>query len=159
MIRLHKVLMLGAITALSATSMHAYADHRPIPQIEGAWSTKVTIRDCMSGAPLTPFPAPGLITFHAGGTVSETAPAPPGTLRGPAHGLWHRFGRNAFSELMTFQRFDLAGTYIGTVSINAVATVANDSLRYTAEGSFEVRDPVGTVISTGCTAVTATRNQ
>jgi hypothetical protein len=157
MIRLHKILMFGAMAVLGTSSIHANGSPRFISQIQGVWSAKVTIRDCVSGAPLTPTPTPGLITFHAGGTVSETAPAPPNTLRGPAHGLWHRSGRNAFTEVLTFQRFDLAGTYTGTILINAAATVADDSLSYTAEGSFTLMNPTGTVISTGCSAVTATR--
>jgi hypothetical protein len=159
MIKLHKVLMFGAIAALGATSLHAGGNHRPQPQVQGLWSAKVTIRDCVTGIPVAPVPTPGLITFHTGGTISETAPAPPGTIRGPAHGLWHRFGRNNFAELLTFQRFDLAGAFVGTIMINAVLTVADDSLSYTAEGTFELMNPAGAVISTGCSAVTATRIQ
>lgn len=66
--------------------------------IEGPWLMTVTLRDCTTSAPLGP-PFLTLITFHAGGTLSESAASAgfaPGQ-RGPGHGSWRRTGASTFT--------------------------------------------------------------
>ncbi len=66
--------------------------------IEGPWLMTVTLRDCATSTPLGP-PFLTLITFHAGGTLSESAASAgfaPGQ-RGPGHGSWNRTGPSTFS--------------------------------------------------------------
>jgi hypothetical protein len=59
--------------------------------LEGAWTVQVTLRDCATNAPLgAPFNS--LVSFHEGGTVSESAASlsfAPGQ-RSPGHGTWSR---------------------------------------------------------------------
>jgi hypothetical protein len=65
--------------------------------IEGVWAMTITLRDCATTTPLGP-PFRSLLTFHAGGTMSES----PATTqfsagqRSPGHGLW------SFSNGSTF---------------------------------------------------------
>ncbi len=156
-------IVMGALALLSASAIQAHSENnrfRPPPQIEGAWKTEVTIRDCATNAALPGGPFPGLITFAAGGTVSESAPPPPNMQRGPGHGTWRRTGRNTFSEVMAFQRFDLTNTLLlGSQEIRATAIVADDSGSYTASGTFESKDMQGNTLFRGCSAVVATRLQ
>jgi hypothetical protein len=123
---------------------------------EGVWKTKVTIVHCQTRATLAG-PFSGLTTIAAGGTFSESAPALPGTARGPSHGTWSRTGRNTFAEALLFQRFTTTGDLLGTQEIRAMATVADDSRSYQAEGKFDTKDLSGSVVGSGCSTVTATR--
>src|SRR5689334_5564984 len=54
--------------------------------LQGAWTTQVTVRHCVSGDALIG-PFAGMSTFHQGGTQSETAAGTPTVHRGPGHGL------------------------------------------------------------------------
>lgn len=66
--------------------------------LEGPWLMSVTLRDCVSSAPLGP-PFLTLLTFHAGGTLSESAASAgfaPGQ-RGPGHGAWRQTGAATFA--------------------------------------------------------------
>jgi hypothetical protein len=66
--------------------------------IEGVWAMAITLRDCATTAPLGP-PFRSLLTFHAGGTMSES----PGTTqfssgqRSPGHGVWSFSSGNTFT--------------------------------------------------------------
>lgn len=67
--------------------------------IEGVWGLNVTIRDCATTAPLgAPFRS--ILTFHHGGTISES-PANPGFApgqRSPGHGIWTQTGPATYSS-------------------------------------------------------------
>ena len=66
--------------------------------LAGAWAVQVTLRDCATNAPLGP-PFNSLVTFHRGGTISESAGSvafAPGQ-RSSGHGTWTRQGRHTFS--------------------------------------------------------------
>jgi hypothetical protein len=161
MFRKTNCLALGAFALLGAAALQAHDDvrqFRPVPQIDGAWKTRVSIVDCLTRKIVFAGPFAGLITFTAGGTISESGPALPNTARGPGHGTWRRTGRNTFSETMIFQRFDLTGVYLGPQEIRATVKVSDDSRTYLAnDGTFEIKDAAGTVLTTGCSAVTAER--
>jgi len=158
-----KKLLTAVTIALACTaSVRANDDgdrFQPMQQLQGVWLSQVTIRDCPSGAALAG-PFPGMISFQTGGTIGETGPALPNSMRGPGFGVWHRTGRSAFSETLTFQRFDLSGIFLGTQVIHAMPNVANDSRSYVAlGGTFEVKDQHGSTISTGCSSATGVRFQ
>jgi hypothetical protein len=76
--------------ALSPQEMRLQAQ---APTIEGVWGMSITIRDCTTNAPLGP-PFRSLLTFHQGGTISES-PANPGLAvgqRSHGHGVWTQSG-------------------------------------------------------------------
>src|SRR2546427_1994598 len=67
----------------------------------GAWVVQVTLRNCTTNAPLGPS-FNSLVTFHRGGTLSETA----GSLafaigqRSPGTGAWARDGAHVYLQRM-----------------------------------------------------------
>lgn len=69
--------------------------------LEGTWAVQITLRDCATNAPMSTVNS--LVTFHKGGTLSET-PAFPSAFavgqRGDAHGTWRHHGRRRYSQKM-----------------------------------------------------------
>jgi hypothetical protein len=83
---------------LAGTAMPAFAKNRGARAIEGVWAMSITLRDCTTQAPLGP-PLRTLLTFHAGGTLSEspgTSQFAPGQ-RSNGHGVWSYAGANTFT--------------------------------------------------------------
>jgi hypothetical protein len=76
------------------TSGPAFAQARAI---EGVWGMTITLRDCATAAQMGP-PFMTLVTFHQGGTVSESNGSPgyaPGQ-RTEGHGVWNHAGAASF---------------------------------------------------------------
>jgi hypothetical protein len=69
--------------------------------IAGAWLVQVTVRDCTSGTP-TGQPFNALVTFHRGGTISESPGQSAFAIgqRGNAHGTWTRRRGHTYSQEM-----------------------------------------------------------
>lgn len=97
-----------AVSCLVVSCLAAALPARAEAQdIEGAWLMSVTLRNCATNAALGP-PFLTLVTFHAGGTLSESASSAgfaPGQ-RGPGHGSWRRTGPSTvvgrFAALVLF---------------------------------------------------------
>jgi hypothetical protein len=95
------VILAGALVVLSAGLALADSDESGRKSLIGAWSVQVTLRDCATGAPLGP-PFNSVVTFHEGGTVSESAGSlafAPGQ-RGPGHGVWTRKAERTYGQSM-----------------------------------------------------------
>jgi hypothetical protein len=86
---------MAAIWVASGTPAFAQASQ----PIEGIWAVTITQRDCTTGTVIgAPFRA--LVTFHQGGTVSESGATPafaPGQ-RSIGHGNWTHLGGASFVE-------------------------------------------------------------
>lgn len=96
-IRQKLVIVLFSVLAIASTTDPAVADGRGARAVEGVWAMSITLRDCATGAPLGP-PVRTLLTFHAGGTLSESPGTPqfaPGQ-RSPGHGVWSHSGGDTF---------------------------------------------------------------
>ncbi|HEY7500097.1 MAG TPA: hypothetical protein VH740_16365 [Vicinamibacterales bacterium] len=106
---------LGLAAALLMTSAGT-ATAESSRGLVGAWSVQVTLRDCTSGAPIgSPFNA--LVSFHEGGTISESAGSSGFAIgqRGPGHGTWSRKDRTTFRQKMiALILFDTAPNLPGT---------------------------------------------
>jgi hypothetical protein len=79
-----------ALLATSGTNALANSDSSSSHGIVGAWVVEVTLRNCTTQAPMGTFSS--LVTFHRGGTMSETtgsAAFVPGQ-RSDGHGAWTR---------------------------------------------------------------------
>jgi hypothetical protein len=159
MTRFNKLWAVGSLAVLGASGAAAHDSDDwgswGAATIQGVWLTQVSVVNCANPAIVFAGPFPGLLTFHADGTLMETAPAPPNSQRSVSQGLWHRIGRNSFQSALIFQRLDVTGIFLGTQVVRATAQVSNDS--YTAKGTFETKDATGATIGSGCSAVTATR--
>jgi hypothetical protein len=84
--------------AIASTTEPAAAQGNGARAIEGVWSMTLTLRDCATGNALGP-PFRTLLTFHSGGTLSES----PGTTqfapgqRSAGHGVWSSTGGQTFT--------------------------------------------------------------
>jgi len=93
------VLTLLTLLAAAAATSSAFAQENGARTLEGVWGMTLTLRDCATGMPLGP-PFRSLLTFHAGGAVSES----PGTTqfapgqRSTGHGAWTRSGPGTFTS-------------------------------------------------------------
>jgi hypothetical protein len=143
--------------------------------LEGAWTVQVTLRDCVTNAPLgAPFNS--LVSFHDGGTLSESA----GSLafavgqRSPGHGAWTREGRRTFLQRMiSLILFDTPANLPGTPGFNPSLPVSpgffagwqtvthtlrlSDADHATSVGTNEFYKSDGTLYRTGCSTATAQR--
>jgi hypothetical protein len=83
---------------LATTTGTALAQGSGARAIEGVWGMTITLRDCATGAPLGP-PFRSLLTFHAGGTMSESPGTPQFSAgqRSPGHGVWSHSSGSTFS--------------------------------------------------------------
>ncbi len=143
--------------------------------LEGAWAVQVTLRDCTTNAALgAPFNS--LVSFHDGGTLSESA----GSLafaagqRSPGHGAWTREGRHTFLQRMiALIVFDTPANLPGTPGFNPSLPVSpgffagwqtvthtlrlSDGDHATSAGTNEFYKSDGTLYRTGCSTATARR--
>ena len=156
----------GGRTAIASESREGLA---------GAWAVEVTLRDCVTSAPLGP-PFHSLVSFHDGGTLSESA----GSLafaagqRSPGHGAWTRKGRHTFLQRMiALILFDTPANLPGTPGFNPALPVSPgffagwqtvthtlrliDGDHATSAGTNEFYKSDGTLYRTGCSTATATR--
>ena len=91
------VIVLVGLIALGTTT-RALAQEQGARAIEGVWAMSLVLRDCTTQAPLGP-PLRTLLTFHTGGTLSEspgTSQFSPGQ-RSNGHGLWSHTGASTFA--------------------------------------------------------------
>ena len=122
--------------------------------IEGVWRTQITPRDCQTGEPLLPFTPQGLITYHKGGTMSETSDA---ASRGPGHGVWNRKNRRRYDASFVFQLFNPDGTFAGTQKVTQNLRLDASGNRWEDNATFQIFDASDNVIVTGCATAVGTR--
>ena len=113
--------LLGLTGALLSTSSGTVAangsDHQgPV----GTWLVQVTLRDCATNNPLgASFNS--LVTFHEGGTMSETPGGtafPPGQ-RSPGHGIWSQRTRRTIAQrFVALINFDTPANLPGMPGFN-----------------------------------------
>lgn len=131
--------------------------------IQGVWLVQVQQRNCQTGDPIGPA-GHGLLTFAEGGTINETT-APPAPLvplpipffRSPGHGIWERHNWEHYTAAIINQRLNADGTFAGCTRLRANFQLMESSNEFTSTGSFELINPSGTVIFTGCSTSTGTR--
>ncbi|MGE0815762.1 MAG: hypothetical protein AB7O28_13205 [Vicinamibacterales bacterium] len=136
------------------------------PLLGGAWIVQIQLRDCASQAPLGP-PFNSLVTFHAGGTISESAAGPafaPGQ-RGEGTGQWTRLGSRTYLQRMAaLIRFTTApnppfspGFEAGGQTITHVITM-QDGNHFTSSGTNAFyRTGEATPYRTGCSTAVGLR--
>ena len=69
--------------------------------LEGTWFVQVTLRDCATNAQIG-LPFNSLVTFHRGGTISESTSSQAFAIgqRSDGHGNWASEGHHTFSQRM-----------------------------------------------------------
>jgi hypothetical protein len=133
--------------------------------IQGVWLVQVTLRNCSTGAPMGPAFG-SVVTFHQGGTVSETTASTafaPGQ-RTPGQGVWDKTGRRTYSQKMvSLLAFDTAanlpvtpGFFAGWAIVDQTAELADED-HFTSSGTNAFYRTDGTVYRTGCSTAAGTR--
>jgi hypothetical protein len=160
------------LTAAGGTSAMASGSHEGL---QGAWAVQVTLRDCVTNGALgAPFNS--LVSFHDGGTLSESAGgvAFAAGQRGSGHGAWTREGKYTFLQRMiALIAFDTPANLPGTAGFNRSLPVSPgffagwqtvthtvnliDGDHTTSAGTNEFYKTDGTLYRTGCSTATAQR--
>src|SRR5262249_40101371 len=121
--------------------------------VEGVWDNAVTLKDCSTGA--TPGTALGTAVYHRGGTITDTAAAPP-TSRGPGFGKWEKTASGYLARIRAF-RYNADGTLAGSSKLTRTFTLSSDGNSQTSSNTLELLDPTGAVVATRCSSETSQR--
>jgi hypothetical protein len=143
---------LGTLAALqSPTPARADVEHEEHGcGFIGAWEFTATISP---GASLNR----GLSLVAPGGVALFTDQGEPSQHVGPGVGAWVRTGKRTFSLTFVRQRFDAAGTLVGTTKIRETRTLDEAGHTFSGSGGFNVLDLAGTVVSSGSFTIQGTR--
>ncbi|HMD06860.1 MAG TPA: hypothetical protein VKH63_04950 [Candidatus Acidoferrum sp.] len=126
--------------------------------LEGTWVVTVTQQACPSGPAIAP-PFKSLLTFNAGGTMTETTDNPMffPALRGPGHGVWSHTGRHTYSA-DTMALVTVNGVLAKTQKISQTIEMGDDPDQFTTTAaSVQFFDPTGTLLVSGCATATGQR--
>ncbi len=140
-----------------ASSAQNASSNAPEKTLEGVWRTQIKRRDCQTGI-LSPTGLPGLLTFHQGGTSSETAVTPAGPAsRSPGHGIWNRIDSSRYAGSIVFLGFNPDGTFAGrrVITQNIQLDKSGDLFNDTA--TLQIYDLNDNVIATTCATAVGTR--
>ena len=143
--------------------------------LEGSWFVQVTLRDCATNAQIG-LPFNSLVTFHRGGTISESTSSQAFAIgqRSDGHGNWVSEGRHTFSQRMiNLINFSTAQNLPGTPGFNPAlpvtpgffagwVTVAHtlelsDADLGSSSGTNEFYKADGTLYRSGCSTAVAVR--
>jgi len=164
----------AGLFASSAQTVMAQSDGSPFSLV-GAWTVQVTLRDCATGAQQGQ-PFNSLVTFHDGGTLSESAGSlafAPGQ-RSPGHGTWARKRGHTFrQEMIALILFDTGPNLPGTPAFDPAKPVSPgffagwqtvvQTVRFTApdeiasSGTNGFYKTNGELYRTGCSTATGQR--
>jgi hypothetical protein len=153
----------AAVALLLGASTAAFAQARTL---EGAWIVVTQQRNCTTNAPIGQ-PHRALVTYHAGGTLSDSSAVPGFAIgqRSEGHGIWRHDGGQSYAvRWVAMIQFDTpAGTPPGSpgflagwqVATNAIELSGPDS--FTSTGVSEFLDLNGQVYRVACASRTAER--
>jgi hypothetical protein len=139
----------------------------------GVWAIQVTPRDCATNAAVAP-PINSLVTFHDGGTLSESAAAFAPGQRSAGHGTWiHDRQRSYLQKFVALILFDTPSNIPGTPGFNPALPVSPgffagwqtvthrvrivDADHLTSAGTNAFYKTDGTLYRTGCSTATSQR--
>jgi hypothetical protein len=154
-------LLLGALALATAVTANAQSEQSP-NGLEGTWRVKVVQYNCANPAITFP-PFYSLLSFHRGGTETETTSNPallPGQ-RTSGHGFWKLVGDGQY--LMAVEAFILfdspttpPGLKTGTQKI-VQAVVVTDDNHFASDGTVNFFATDGTNYRSGCAKSFGTR--
>ncbi|MBV9074580.1 MAG: hypothetical protein JOZ10_13180 [Acidobacteria bacterium] len=158
------LLLATAFTLGASTRAAAQSDDQNLKSVVGTWTVNVTAGEISicNGPTIAPGPPPfvELITYAAGGTVTETnselnahsAGSPLGLAGSDGHGAWER-DDSEYHSIFRKLLFDLSGAYVGNADLNE-----NLSIRASGElsGSFTIKLDFGNARPALCSSGTVT---
>lgn len=154
-------LLAGTLILLAAGTASAQSDQSP-NGLEGTWRVQVVQYNCANPSVTFP-PFYSLLSFHRGGTETETTSNPslvPGQ-RTPGHGFWKPAGEHQY--LMVTEAFILfdspttpPGFKVGTQKIVQAVAVTDDN-HFVSDGTVNFFAADGTNYRSGCAKSYGTR--
>ena len=78
-------------------------------------------------------------------------------LASTGHGVWEHTGGVSFRNTILSFRFNVDGTYAGTLKVTRNIELGAGADDFTSTNSIEVADTAGSVIATGCSTEIGTR--
>jgi hypothetical protein len=163
------------LTTVSGTVIAQSSQSASVSGLVGAWTVQVTLRDCLTAAPLGPSFS-SLVTFHRGGTLSESA----GSLafaigqRPSGHGTWTQQGDHTYLQRMiALILFDTPPNLPGLPGFDPTRPVSpgffagwqtvthtielDDANHFTSSGTNAFYKSDGTLYRSGCSTSVAQR--
>lgn len=167
----------GVLAAIAGGTAIAQSSESAGPTPVGTWLVEVTLRDCRSNTPLGP-PTNTVVTFHRGGTISEsTGPSPfaPGQ-RTSGHGILAEEKAGVYRQRMIWLIvFDSQPNLPGTPDFNPAMPISpgffagrqevthtvefTDADNFVSSGTNAFFKTNGDLYRTGCSTTKATRFQ
>ncbi|MFZ0805083.1 MAG: hypothetical protein WAN03_02820 [Candidatus Sulfotelmatobacter sp.] len=147
------IMMLSLVSSAAARPSAAV-----VQKLQGSWMVTIQQRDCTTGVALgNPFLS--LLTFHQGGTMTETTSNPmfyPND-RGPGHGVWITTGRNAYEATST-AFVTSNGVLTSTQVITQTIAIGDNPDQFeTTKASVQFFDPSGNLLVSGCATASGQR--
>jgi len=150
---------------VTASSIPAFAQSSESSTgLVGTWIVQVTLRDCATNAPRGSFTS--LVTFHRGGTLSESTASPAYAIgqRPPGHGTWTQQGPHTYLQRMiALILFDTPpslpvspGFFAGWQEVTHTIELV-DSSHITSAGTNEFYKSDGTLYRSGCSTAVGQR--
>jgi hypothetical protein len=160
---------------LAAGSANAQSEEAGTKKsLQGTWFVRVTLRNCATNASLGSFDS--LVTFHRGGTLSESTSSPAFAVgqRSPGHGNWvfeenHRFTQRMVALINFDTMPNLPGTpgynpslpispgfYAGWSTVTHTVEVVDED-HAISSGTNQFYKADGTQYRSGCSTAIATR--
>ena len=132
----------------------------PFGKLVGAWQVRLTPYFCDTGVPLPPeFSFDSLMTFHAGGTLTETTSNPrfqPGQ-RSPGLGYWTRTERRSFEVVFeAFVQFTAVNYTQGRQRVVQDLELV-DVDHWNSIGVVQFTDVTGAPLAAGCVRAVGVR--
>lgn len=133
---------------LAATQSPASGQNGKGRRIEGTWRVQITARNCQTGAEIRTFP--GKNTFLAGGSMIATGSNTSPAFQSTGHGVWEHTGGRSFVNTVEFFLFRPDGSYAGIQKLTRSIELDPNFDEFNSTDSFEIIDPTGNVVGTGC---------
>jgi hypothetical protein len=156
---------LALVATLTIGSSMAFAQDKSTEEqgnaLVGVWE-EVDVpaeNDCATGLPVPGTPLiRALYSFSQGGTmyVEDNAPFD-GPYRSTGAGIWKRVSGRNYTYLNLHYAFDPDKTFTLSIKQKSTLTLSRDGNSFTENGTFEVIEPLGNVIYSGCFTATAHR--
>ena len=153
-IYIHRVVIAIAavmIGALGPLAIAAQEDGSAGNNLAGVWEAigVPPESDCKTGDPIGA-PINISYTFHQGGTMYQEDTLSIDRYRTTGSGLWKRTSGKNYTYLFFHYAFDPTGTFIFTVKGRSNLKLSTDNNSLTERGTFDLIDPTGSIVYTGC---------
>ena len=148
----------GIAVQLAGCAAMQSAQAAEIPSLVGTWQVQISLKDCVSSAPLGQ-PFQSLLTFAQGGTMTETT-SNPGFFpaqRGPGHGNWSSAGDRLYTA-SSIAYITANGVLVKTQTITQTPIqMTGDNTFQTPSATVKFYAPDGSLLTSACAVANGKR--